>query len=128
MKQTVEMKKEAFEALMRENGFERTGEAASDGTPIYARVWSRVSKVAFHGDMESSYKIIACERSGFPIIRTYENGRHTSTRDYSSPKRAMNAIKEIIQYAGYSMADMLAATPTQCKALEYSRKDGDSNE
>ena len=40
---------------------------------------------------------------GYPIIYIYENGRHTSTRDYSSPKRAMNAIKEIIRCAGYAM-------------------------
>lgn len=103
MKQTVETKKAAFEALMLENNFERTGETALGGEPIYARTWKRVSKVAFYGDMDSSFHITAYESFGIPVIQTFDNGRRTSTRDYSSPKRAMNAIKEIIRFAGYAM-------------------------
>ncbi|MGF7142821.1 hypothetical protein HNQ56_001239 [Anaerotaenia torta] len=103
MKQTMEMKKAAFEALMLENGFERTGETALGGEPVYARAWTRVAKVAFYGNMESSFRITAHESAGVPVIQTFDKGKRTSTRDYSSPKRAMNAIKEIVRFAGYAM-------------------------
>ena len=51
--------------------------------------------------MESTYRIEAFESYGTPIIHLYENGRLIGQRDYSSPKRAMNAIREIIRCAGY---------------------------
>lgn len=38
---------------------------------------------------------------GYPMIRMYEDGRQIDRRDYSSPKRALNAMKEIIRCAGY---------------------------
>lgn len=103
MKQAVEMKKAAFEALMLENGFERTGATALNGTPIFERTWTRISKVVFHGDMESNLRISAHENDGYPIIHIFRDGRRISIRDYSSPKRAINAIKEIIRFAGYAM-------------------------
>ena len=69
MKQTNEMKQAAFEKLMQENGFERTGATAYDGTELFGRTFKQQYELAF----------------------------------YSSPKRAMNAIKEIIRCAGYAM-------------------------
>ena len=41
---------------------------------------------------------------GTPLIQLYENGRLLGQRDYSSPKRAMNAIREIIRCAGYTFS------------------------
>ena len=103
MAQTVEMKRAAFEQLMREHGFQYLGATTHDGRFIYERSWRRISEVAFFGNMESSFRIEASESLGFPLIRIYENGRHASTRDYSSPKRAINAIREIVRFAGYEM-------------------------
>ena len=50
--------------------------------------------MAFYGPMESTYKIMAHISYGVPIVRLFEDGRALGTRDYSSPKRAINAIRE----------------------------------
>jgi hypothetical protein len=62
-----------------------------------------MKQVAFYGEHESTYKITAHISYGVPIIQLFDNGRLLGIRDYSSPKRAMNAIKEIIRCAGYAM-------------------------
>lgn len=103
MKQTIQQKQAAFEELMRENGFQYLGATTYDGHFMYERTWRRTSPVAFYGDMESSYKVVAYISYGVPIVQLFDNGRALGTRDYSSPKRAMNAIKEIIRCAGYAM-------------------------
>lgn len=103
MKQTAQQKQAAFEELMRENGFHYLGATTYDGHFIYERTWRRTSPVAFYGDMEITYKIVAYISYGVPIIQLFDNGRAMGTRDYSSPKRAMNAIREIIRCAGYAM-------------------------
>lgn len=103
MKQTAEMKQAAFVELMHDNGFQYLGATACDGQFIYERTWRRTVPVAFYGEQERTYRIAAYISFGIPIVQLFENGRHTGTRDYSSPKRAMNAIKEIIRCAGYAM-------------------------
>ena len=103
MKQTDAMKQAAFEGLMREHGFQYLGATTYDGNFIYQRTWRRTDNVAFYGPMESPYKITAYISYGVPIIQLFQDGRALGTRDYSSPKRAMNAIKEIIRCAGYEM-------------------------
>lgn len=103
MKQTVEMKQAAFEELMRSNGFQYLGATASDGCFLYERTWHKTVQVAFYGEYESSYRITAFIRFGIPVIQLYKNGQALGARDYSSPKRAMNAIHEIIRCAGYEM-------------------------
>lgn len=59
MKQTDAMKQAAFEGLMREHGFQYLGATTYDGHFIYQRTWHRTDNVAFHGSMESTYKITA---------------------------------------------------------------------
>lgn len=103
MKQTNEIKQAAFEQLMQEHGFQHLGATTYDGHFIYERTWRRNVQVAFYGEHESTYKIVAYISYGVPIIQLFDNGRALGTRDYSSPKRAMNAIKEIIRCAGYAM-------------------------
>ena len=103
MAQTTATKQAAFEELMRENGFQYLGATTYDGNFMYERTWRRISQVAFYGEMESSYKVVAYISHGTSIIQLFNNGRALGTRDYSSPKRAMNAIKEIIRCAGYAM-------------------------
>ena len=103
MKQTNAMKQAAFEGLMREHGFQYLGATTYDGNFMYERTWRRISQVAFYGEMESSYKVVAYISHGTSIIQLFNNGRALGTRDYSSPKRAMNAVKEIVRCAGYEM-------------------------
>jgi len=103
MKQTMAQIKATFVTLMHENGFQYTGRTTYDGSFIYAREWRETSEVAWYGKMESTFRIEAHESYGIPIIHIYRNGRLSEQRDYSSPKRAMNAIREIIRCAGYAM-------------------------
>ena len=77
MKQTTEQIKTTFATLMHENGFQYTG--------------------------RTSIRIEAHESYGYPIIHIYRDGRLTEQRDYSSPKRAINAIREILRCAGYTL-------------------------
>lgn len=103
MTQTAKTKQAAFGELMRENGFQYLGATTYDGNFMYERTWRQTSDVAFYGPMESSYKVVAYISYGTPIIQLFQNGRALGTRDYSSPKRALNAIREIIRCAGYEM-------------------------
>lgn len=103
MKQTDAMKQAAFEGLMREHGFQYLGATTYDGHFIYQRTWHRTDNLAFHGSMESTYKITAYISYGVPIIQLFQDGRALGTRDYSSPKRAINAIREILRCAGYEL-------------------------
>ena len=103
MKQTDAMKQAAFEGLMREHGFQYLGATTYDGNFIYQRTWHRTDNVAFHGPMESAYKITAYISYRVPIIQLFQDGRALGTRDYSSPKRAINAIREILRCAGYEL-------------------------
>lgn len=103
MTQTKEMKQTAFEELMHDNGFQYLGATARDGEFIYERTWRHTVQVAFYGEQESTYRVAMYISFGVPTIQLFQNGRHIDTRDYSSPKRAMNAVREIIRCAGYAM-------------------------
>ena len=59
--------------------------------------------MAFYGPMESTYKVVAYIAYGTPIIQLFQNGRALGTRDYSSPRRALNAIREILRCAGHEL-------------------------
>ena len=102
MKQAT-TKQAAFAELMREHGFQYLGATTCDGNFIYQRTWHRTDEVAFYGPMESTYKVVAYIACGTPIIQLFQNGRALGTREYSSPKRALNAIREIVRCAGYEL-------------------------
>lgn len=101
MKKTITQLRDEFIEIMTGNGFEATGEATCDGSAIFAREWVKSSDVLWYGSTTSTMKITAYISFGYPIINIYRNGRREERRDYSSPKRAINAIKEIILCAGY---------------------------
>ena len=88
---------------MQQNGFQHLGKTTYDGRFIYEREWRKTPDLAWYGEKESTYRIEGYESYGTPIIRLYENGRSLGMRDYSSPKRAINAIREILRCAGYTM-------------------------
>ena len=79
------------------------GKTTYDGGFIYEREWRKTTDLAWYGEKESTYRIEGYESYGTPIIRLYENDRPLGMRDYSSPKRAINAIREILRCAGYTM-------------------------
>ena len=93
----------SFAELMQQNGFQHMGKTTYDGRFIYEREWRKTTDLAWYGEKESTYRIEGYESYGTPIIRLYENGRPLGMRDYASPKRAINAIREILRCAGYTM-------------------------
>ena len=102
MKKTIEQAHEEFTRLMAENGFAPNGETMYDGRLVYSRKWSKEVDVVWYGKRESTFEIKVDEAYGIPGIRIYKSDRLESRRDYSSPKRAINAIKEIVGNAGFS--------------------------
>ena len=101
MAKTVEQKKAEFIALMEENGFTLNGETLYDGREIYSQVWAKEVEVAFHGTWEKRLEIKVDEAYGIPSIRIFKDGRQQEHRNYSSPKRAINAMKEIVAHNGF---------------------------
>ena len=95
------MKKATFTEIMQQNGFQYTGKTSYDGQFIFGREWRKMEKVLWHGEMESSFRIEAYESYGYPMVALYEDGRLIDRRDYSSPKRCINALREILRIRGY---------------------------
>ena len=98
---SIQQTRDEFFRLMADNGFESTGSADYDGNVIFAREWTRTCQVVWYGECASTYRVTARISFGTPLIQLYENGCPLGQRDYSSPKRAMNAIREIVRCAGY---------------------------
>lgn len=95
------MKNATFTEIMQQNGFQYTGKTSYDGNFIFGREWRKMEKVLWHGEMESSFRIEAYESYGYPMVALYEDGRLIDRRDYSSPKRCINALREILRIRGY---------------------------
>ena len=97
------MKKATFTEIMQQNGFQYTGKTSNVGQFIYGREWRKTANVLWYGEMESSFRIEAYESYGFPMVYLYEDGRLIDRRDYSSPKRCINALREILKIRGYEV-------------------------
>ena len=100
---SIQQTRNEFFRLMADNGFESTGTADYDGNVIFAREWTRTCQLVWYGECASTHRVTARISFGTPLIQLYENGRLLGQRDYSSPRRAMNAIREIVRCAGYAM-------------------------
>ena len=91
---TTEQAQKDFDKLIAENGFTIVDHAANTGSPIYQRTWKK---------QENELEIRIRLSFGYPLVSVKRNGKLESNliRDYSSPKRAMNAIREIVRSAGF---------------------------
>ena len=98
---TTEQKRAEFITLIGQNGYALSETKTHVGGDIYARTWNRVFNVAWHGEKESTLTIELFDSYGVPVARIYHNGRLESVREYSSPKRAINALREVVRFAGY---------------------------
>lgn len=79
-------------------------ETLYDGTTIYERCWTQGIEIAFCGHSKEHYRIEAWINGYCPMVRVIKNDRvEGNPRDYSSPKRAINAIAEIARCAGYTL-------------------------
>lgn len=99
---TLEKATKDMQALVAQHGFNYEGELTYDGRQIFTRCWTKKTQVVWYG--ESTLEIKISMSYGFPLVRIIRDGRREDKpRDYSSPKRAFNAIGEIVRYAGFEM-------------------------
>ena len=101
MAKTLEQINAEFTNLMAENGFIKNGGSLYGGCEVYSRVWKKEVDVVWRGRMESSLEIKTDDKYGIPSARIFKNGKLESHRHYSSPKRMINALREIVTYAGF---------------------------
>ncbi len=102
---TIEKAQTDFNKLIAENGFILAGHTTDTGNPIYHRVWKKQMQVVWHGEMEETLEIRILLSGTYPLVVVKRNGRQDPKfiRDYTSPKRAFNAIREIVRWAGFEM-------------------------
>lgn len=101
----IEQAQRDFDELIVKNGFTIAGHTSDTGTPIYHRVWKKAVHVAWYGEQEETLEVRILLSYGYPLVTIKRNGRQDPKfiRDYSSPKRAFNAIREIVRFAGFEM-------------------------
>ena len=101
MNKTTERMQAEFIALMNGNGFTQNGKTTLGGRPEYSREWSTETQAARYGNHGDRLEISIVEVEGRPGFWITRNGRQEGTmRTYTSPKRAINAMRKIIEYAG----------------------------
>ena len=101
---TIEKANTDFTNLVAENGFTNTGVKTPTGCEVYSREWSREIKVAWYGKSTDTLTIKIWISYGVPMVWVIRNGHiEDRIRDYSSPKRAFNAIAEIVRCAGFQI-------------------------
>ena len=101
---TIEKANKDFNQLIEKNGFTNTGAMTPTGCEVYSREWNCKVQVAWYGESTDTLVIKIWISYGIPMVWVIRNGRiEDCIRDYSSPKWAMNAIAEIVRYAGFEM-------------------------
>ena len=100
---THEKARQDFDKLIVANGFTKAAKATDTLNTVYHREWTREVEVAWHGKQQDTLEIrmMLCGTAVLASVR--RNGRDDPKfiRDYSSPKRAMNAAREIATFAGF---------------------------
>lgn len=99
---TTEQTQKDFDQMIAENGF-TLADYTSDNNPVYQRAWTKPVQVAWCGEQDSTLEIRIRLSFGYPLVSVKRNGKLESNliRDYSSPKRAMNAIREIVRCTSF---------------------------
>ena len=99
---TIEKAQKDFDELIAKNGF--TYVTTTDlGHSIYHREWHRKVQVAWYDEQDDTLEVRITLSYGYPLVVVKRNGKQDPKfmRDYSSPKRAMNAIRESVRCAGF---------------------------
>ena len=100
---TIEKAQRDFNQMIIRNGFTEAAKTTDTHNTVYHREWTREVDVAWHGKQQDTLEIrmMLCGTAVLAAVR--RNGRDDPKfiRDYSSPKRAMKAIREIVRFAGF---------------------------
>ena len=93
---TLEKAQKDFMELIAKNGFTEAAKTTDTQNTVYHREWAREVDVAWHGKQQDTLEIrmMLCGTAVLAAVR--RNGR-----DYTSPKRAMNAARELVTFAGF---------------------------
>lgn len=85
---TAEKAQSEFNKLIAENGFTIAGHTGDSGIPIYHRVWK---------DGNKTLEVRIMQSGEYTLMTVKKNGKIAGdiVRDYSSPKKAFDAIQEI---------------------------------
>ena len=100
---TIEKAQKDFMELIEKNGFTEAAKTTDTQNTVYHREWTREIEVAWHGEQEETLEARILLSYGYPLVTIKRNGRQDPKfiRDYTSPKRAMNAAREIANFAGF---------------------------
>ena len=91
---TIEKAQKDFMELIEKNGFTEAARTTDTNIIVYHRVWSNDSKT-----LEA--RIILSGTYTLASIKINGKEDPKFIRDYTSPKRAMNAAREIANFAGF---------------------------
>jgi len=99
----IEKAQKDFNKLIEENGFTVACQTKDTGITVYHRIWTRKVEVAWYGEMEETLEARIMLSEKYPLVSIKRNGRQDPKfiRDYTSPKRAMNAIRQSVTFAGF---------------------------
>lgn len=100
---TAEQARQDFNQLIADNGFTEAATTTDTHNTVYHREWTREVEVAWHGKMQETLEIrmMLCGTAVLASVRRNGKDDPKFIRDYSSPKRAMNAAREIATFAGF---------------------------
>jgi len=100
---TIEQAQRDFDELIVKNGFAIAGHTSDTGIPIYHRVWKKTVQVAWYGEQDDTLEVRITLSYGYPLVTIKRKGKQDPKfiRNHNSPKRAMNAIREIVKFAGF---------------------------
>lgn len=100
---TIEKAQKDFKELIEKNGFIEAAKTTDTQNTVYHREWIREVEAAWHGKQQDTLEIrmMLCGTAVLASVR--RNGRDDPKfiRDYTSPKRAMTAAREIATFAGF---------------------------
>ena len=100
---TIEKAQKDFMDLITKNGFTEATKTTDNQNTVYHREWTRVVEVAWHGKQQDTLEIrmVLCGTTVLAAVRRNGHDDQKFIRDYTSPKRAMNAAREIATFAGF---------------------------
>ena len=91
---TTEKAQKDFMELIQKNGFTEVAKTTDTQKTVYHRIWRRDSD-------KLEIRMMLCGTAVLAAARRNGHDDPKFIRDYSSPKRAMKAIREIVKFAGF---------------------------
>jgi hypothetical protein len=100
---TQEKARADFDKLIADNGFTEAAKTTDTNNTIYHREWAREVEVAWYGKQQNTLemRVMLCGTAVLLIVKRNGKDDPKFVRDYNSPKRAMNAMREIATCAGF---------------------------